>query len=246
MLVIKPEITSLFKYCSIGKNQLSALAQRKIWYSKPAGFNDPFDTQFYVRGQRHVYEREMDSEKLLAVFGEDMSDVIVSQKRSLEEPLDRFKCGLEKLGILSLASSNKNLLIWSHYASEHKGMCLEFKRVVGTALADDKITRPMNYNDNYPSIQASSILNEADTLSNKIRILHTKSKHWEYEQEWRHVVEQGNELHPWPAELISVYFGCKTDMSDIHLVRSIITHPNVNYYKGNLYSDKFDIYFQLI
>ncbi|HAX8449209.1 TPA: DUF2971 domain-containing protein, partial [Escherichia coli] len=31
MLVIKPEITSLFKYCPIGKNQLSALAQRKIW-----------------------------------------------------------------------------------------------------------------------------------------------------------------------------------------------------------------------
>ncbi|EEW6238089.1 DUF2971 domain-containing protein, partial [Escherichia coli] len=43
-----------------------------------------------------------------------------------------------------------------------------------------------------------------------------------------------------------VYFGCKTDMSDIHLVRSIITDPNVNYYKGNLYSDKFDIYFQPI
>ncbi|EHH5687827.1 DUF2971 domain-containing protein, partial [Escherichia coli] len=26
----------------------------------------------------------------------------------------------------------------------------------------------------------------------------------------------------------------------------IITDPNVNYYKGNLYSDKFDIYFQPI
>ncbi|HGC4589548.1 TPA: hypothetical protein ACIYNI_005317 [Escherichia coli] len=98
--MIKPEITSLFKYCPIGKNQLSALAQRKIWYSKPAGFNDPFDTQFYVRGQRHVYEREMDSEKLSAIFGEDMSDVMVSKKRSLDELLDRFKSGLEKLGIL--------------------------------------------------------------------------------------------------------------------------------------------------
>lgn len=75
--MIKPEITSLFKYCSIGKNQLSALAQRKIWYSKPAGFNDPFDTQFYVRGQRHVYEREMDSEKLLAVFGGDAANLLI-------------------------------------------------------------------------------------------------------------------------------------------------------------------------
>lgn len=60
-----------------------------------------------MRGQRHVYEREMDSEKLSAIFGEDMSDVMVSKKRSLDELLDRFKSGLEKLGILSLASSNK-------------------------------------------------------------------------------------------------------------------------------------------
>lgn len=104
----------------------------------------------------------------------------------------------------------------------------------------------MNYNDNYPSIQANSILNEVDTLPNKIRILHSKSKHWEYEQEWRHIVEQGNALHPWPAALTSVYFGCKADMSDIHLVKSIIADSNIKYYKGNLYSDRFEIYFQQI
>jgi len=244
--VIHPEITSLFKYCPIGKNQLSALAQRKIWYSKPAGFNDPFDTQFSVRGKKHVFEQEMDSQKLSTIFGEDMSDAMVFNKRSLNELLASFKSGIEKLGILSLASSNNNLLMWSHYASEHKGMCLEFERLFSTALADDKKTKPMNYNDNYPSIQASSILNEVDTLSNKIRILHSKSKHWEYEQEWRHIVEQGNALHPWPAALTSVYFGCKADMSDIHLVKSIIADSNIKYYKGNLYSDRFDIYFQQI
>ena len=216
--MIHPEITSLFKYCPIGKNQLSALAQQKIWYSKPAEFNDPFDTKFRVRGKKYAFK----------------------------QGLRNFEKGIEKLGILSLASSNKNLLMWSHYASEHKGMCLEFQRIFSTALADDKKTKPMNYNDNYPSIQVNSILNEVDTLSNKIRILHSKSKHWEYEKEWRHIVEQGNELHPWPAALTSVYFGCKANISDIHLVKSIIADSNVKYYKGNLYSDRFDIYFKPI
>ncbi len=63
---------------------------------------------------------------------------MVFKKRFLDEPLDNFKRGIEKLGILSLASSNNNLLMWSHYASEHKGMCLGFERNSNTALADDE------------------------------------------------------------------------------------------------------------
>ncbi len=91
-----------------------------------------------------------------------------------------------------------------------------------------KKTKPMSYNDNYPSIKASSILNEIDTLSNKVRILHSKSRHWEYEQEWRHIVEQGDKLYPWPAALTSVYFGCKTDISDIHLVKASLLTQILN------------------
>lgn len=244
--MIHPEVTSLFKYCPIGKNQLSALAQRKIWYSKPAGFNDPFDTKFSVRGKKRVFEQEMDSQKLSTIFDEDMSDAMVFKSRSLDDLLDDFKSGIERLGILSLASRNNNLLMWSHYASEHKGMCLEFERSHNSVLANNEKTKPMSYNDNYPSIKANSILNEVDTLSNKIRILHSKSKDWEYEQEWRHIVERGDKLYPWPAALKSVYFGCKADLSDIHLIKSVITDSSVKYYKGNLYSSKFDVYFESI
>ncbi len=245
-LVKHPEITSLFKYCPIGKNQLSALAQRKIWYSKPAKFNDPFDTKFTVTGRRHVFEQEVDSQKLSHIFGEDMSEAMVFQKKPLDEHLVTFQSGIENLGILSLASCETNLLMWSHYASAHKGMCLEFKRVNNTALADDEKTKPMRYNNSYPSIQATSLLSETSALSNKIRILHTKSKHWEYEQEWRHIVEQGDKLYPWPAALTSIYFGCKADMSDINLVKSIIADINVKYYKAELYKEEFGIYFKEI
>lgn len=246
MLVKYPEITYLFKYCPIGKNQLSALAQKKIWYSKPAGFNDPFDTKFYVRGRSRKFEQKLVSQKISTFLDKDISDTILTLKRTVDELLGDFKKGIENLGILSLASNNKNLLMWSHYASAHKGMCLEFKRINDTALADDKKTKPMSYNDSYPSIHVTSILSETDTLSNKIRILHTKSKHWEYEQEWRHVVEQGDMLYAWPATLTSVYFGCKAEMPDIHLVKSIIADSNVKYYKAELYKGKFGIYFKEI
>ncbi|MCS6116231.1 DUF2971 domain-containing protein [Shewanella baltica] len=245
-LVKHPDVTSLFKYCPIGKNQLSALAQKKIWYSKPAGFNDPFDTRFSVTGKKHVYVQETDSQKLRQMFDEDMNDAVVHKKVSLEVALDQFRTGIEELGILSLANSNTNLLMWSHYAAEHKGMCLEFERNADTKLSDSEAAKPIHYTDNHPTLSAKALLNQVDTLSSQRRILYSKSKHWEYEQEWRHIVEYGNQLHSWPAPLIAVYFGCKAEEPDINLVKSVISDPKVKYYKGYQYSDTFGIYFQLV
>jgi len=104
----------------------------------------------------------------------------------------------------------------------------------------------VRYTNNYPSIQAESILNKEKILSDKIRILHTKSKHWKYEQEWRHIIESGDKLYPWPTALISVYFGCKASISDINEIRRIIADSNVKYYTSHLYSDNFDIHFKQI
>ncbi|BDM64262.1 hypothetical protein NFHSH190041_17140 [Shewanella sp. NFH-SH190041] len=238
-----PEVTSLYKYCPIGKNQLNALSQKKMWYSKPAGFNDPFDTRFHVTGRLHSYEQETDPSKLQQIFGEDMSDAIVHKRVSLEGELGQFKRGIEELGILSLADSNKNLLMWSHYAEDHKGMCLEFERKDGDLLADVDSTQPIFYTDNHPTLSPKSLMDSAATLSNKKRILYSKSKHWEYEQEWRHIVENGNKLHPWPAPLKAVYFGCKVDESDINLVKNVIADHQIHFYIAKQYSGKFGIYF---
>jgi hypothetical protein len=239
-----PEITSLFKYCPIGKNQLSALAQKKIWYSKPASFNDPFDTRFHVVGNLHSYVQETDAQKLNRIFGEDMSDAIVKKKVSLESELMQFRQGIEELGILSLANSNNNLLMWSHYAEDHKGMCLEFERKDGEVLASSDSTQPIFYTDNHPTLSPKSLLNKAAALTSKKRILYAKSKHWEYEREWRHIVENGNLLHPWPAPLKAVYFGCKVEASDINLVKNVIADPTINYFQAHQYSDVFGVYFK--
>lgn len=239
-----PEVTSLYKYCPIGKNQLNALAQKKIWYSKPAGFNDPFDTRFSVKGRLHSYEHETDPAKLKQVFGDKPSAEIVHKRVPLKEVLEQFQHDIEELGILSLADSNKNLLMWSHYADDHKGMCLEFERKNGGTLADWDSTQPIFYTNNHPTLSPKSLLDDAATLSNKKRILYSKSKHWEYEQEWRHIVENGNKLYPWPAPLKAVYFGCKVDESDINLVKNVIADPQINLYIGKQYSGKFGVYFE--
>ncbi|MCL1058848.1 hypothetical protein L2729_12740 [Shewanella gelidimarina] len=96
-----PKVKSLFKYCSIGKNQMSALAQRKIWYSKPAGFNDPFDTRFYVTGKLRAFITETDPSKIKVAFDGDMSDAILFNRVSLQDEMGIFEKEIEELGILS-------------------------------------------------------------------------------------------------------------------------------------------------
>jgi len=241
-----PEVKSLFKYYPISKNQLNALAQGKLWYSKPARFNDPFDTRFYVDGKVHTYANETDPAKLNSAFGSDMSDAIVSRKISLKDKLDEFEREIEELGILSLAVSNKNLLMWSHYASEHQGMCLEFSREPDNKLASYKETQPIFYTDNHPTLRVSSLLDKDKKLSSKRRILYAKSKHWGYEDEWRHIVEDGDKLYPWPAPLKSIYFGSKVEKQDIHLVRTVVNNPHVKYYKADLNATTFGLKFKAV
>ena len=47
---------------------------------------------------------------------------------------DPFDCGLsqslmgnnDQCGVLSLSAKNSNILMWSHYADSHKGVCIEY------------------------------------------------------------------------------------------------------------------------
>ncbi|WP_428848246.1 DUF2971 domain-containing protein [Shewanella gelidimarina] len=176
--------------------------------------------------------------------------VICLMRYCLTEYPSRMKWGYLKKKLknweFSLADSNINLLMWAHYAAEHKGMCLEFHRIEGTELANNQTTRPISYTDNHPTLSTKSLTNNTTRTTSQKRILYAKSKHWAYEQEWRHIVNLGNQSHPWPAPLKAIYFGCKTEEQDIYLVRSIINDSKVKYFKAEKNATTFGITFRSI
>ena len=60
----------------------------------------------------------------------------VIKKNQMKEAFSNYesRCSLEIRNknlvnnrILSLTSNNEEILLWSHYADEHKGICLEYK-----------------------------------------------------------------------------------------------------------------------
>ena len=67
-------------------------------------------------------------------------------------------------------------LMWSHYAENHKGICLEFQLdnpVFGSA-------QEVKYLSSYPKWTPLSLMN-----SNEPHVLLTKSDDWQYEREYR-------------------------------------------------------------
>ncbi len=97
-MIAPPE--KLYKYYSVNMNSLAALINKYSWYSHPKAFNDPFDANL-------IYGDNLDKLGLFSLDGTHTGK-------------------FSDIRILSLTSNEKNLLMWSHYASSHTGFCIEF------------------------------------------------------------------------------------------------------------------------
>ncbi|WP_085908873.1 DUF2971 domain-containing protein [Kiloniella majae] len=87
------------------------------------------------------------------------------------------------VGVLSLSSDPESLLMWSHYADEHRGFIIEIDEnhpcINSPRSEDDEFfhPRPVLYSEKRPSLEFSD-------LDGTILLL-TKSLDWGYEKEWR-------------------------------------------------------------
>lgn len=105
----------------------------------------------------------------------DQSDIV--QKRNLKFVRDR---STRQLGFTCFSANWESPLMWAHYAESHTGVCL------GIDIVEEDTIRKMVYESerlkglfvaNKPIAGASE-----ETL---MKVLTTKYKQWEYENEWR-------------------------------------------------------------
>jgi hypothetical protein len=115
------------------------------------------------------------------------------QKNLLNDPkhieqmrLDNIREIDAKFGILSLTPKHLNYLMWSHYGNSHTGFCIGFDstqlfETIGGTFG------PVMYQKDIPKMDLFG-----DTLEFYIKQLSTKSKAWEYEEEFRIVKLDGS------------------------------------------------------
>src|SRR5262245_24432492 len=103
-----------------------------------------------------------------------------SDEEFLQIARDAFQRDREATGVCSFASSPRNMLMWSHYAFKHTGVCFQFD------VARDPdifaLAIPVEYSDEYPRVDWVCGAKEGIE-----KILFTKETQWKYENEKRFI-----------------------------------------------------------
>ena len=123
---------------------------------------------------------------------------------------------MKKTRLCCFSASADSILMWSHYADSHRGICLGFtpEGVIGIVDAVD-------YVDDYPDL--SAYLVDDDTYYRYT--FYTKAADWKYESEWRFVLTAADRVetpvYHYPSQTLKeIIFGCQCTNADRLTVQS--------------------------
>ena len=163
--------TNLFKYYRGTMLQLNTVMDGKFWLSNAKNFNDPFDSLSLVNVRtKSKYDRTKTEERELA--HKEFLDQLESNKVAYQFQSNSFVTCFSEIG-------SNNLHMWSYYAGEHKGFCVEYslKELIEKGIS----IWPVVYVD---SDHDECCFNRATEGYNTLIAL-IKGKQWEHEKEWR-------------------------------------------------------------
>ncbi len=105
----------------------------------------------------------------------------MARDRHLSEPaiLASLDQHMDAVGVFCLAARCEDILMWSHYADSHAGVCLVFDRRAPSAAISASL--PITYQDERPVANPYLLRGQPGMRT----LFLTKSDHWSYEREWR-------------------------------------------------------------
>lgn len=178
---------AIYKYFPNSFDRFRTIENKTMWYSAPVHFNDVFDTDFIIK--REIIEtgiiNQLYNGKSIRPGSKEWLDIrklTTGAIGSLRKALSSFR---SDLGISCFCESNDSMLMWAHYASNHKGICVEYELMrFNSELSFTPV--PVIYSDQRPCLEKMDLDNPGkDLLRFFIDVLTTKATKWAYEKEWR-------------------------------------------------------------
>ena len=200
--------------------------------------NDPFESrpQVVPPQMRNELEKRKVERQAFALLRRNGMDRDEAKRRAkistspgfLQARANEMTLGLpvalEKYRVFSLAGNCESILLWSHYAEAHTGICLGFatdNHEFGEAIE-------VIYAKDLPTLDFFERGNEANLKAMAL----TKSDEWKYEHEFR-MVSQEPTIHGLPMvidhkykfspeHLVEVVMGCNIKPVDEAFVREMV------------------------
>ena len=258
--------SKLYKYQQVNEDpnknySFKNLREKKLWFSNPENFNDPFDcnVNFEIIDDHNdenlrslflrLLELALDKNTFRSKYSNDgkinkafRSDAVGMARAATKSVVSR-----KQFGVSCFAENNENILMWSHYASNHQGFCLEFDtRFEPFKPVKTQTLLKVDYSEKYPRLSINNIPNNLPSIPRNI--FGIKSTHWSYEEEWRMFASPGGKSYPFdPLALIGIYFGCKMTDNDKHELAKILRDfPSVKLYQMQRSESEFKVVSQEI
>jgi hypothetical protein len=249
----------LYKYFAFRKehfvtNLRDVIVQSKLRLSPPIDFNDPFDMTAVIALESTVDQRRARFTRLIrdqspGVPEHEQQQALQRLMSASDEDLLRVcRTSLETVrhttGVYCFAGNAKNILMWSHYAGDHTGVCLQFERAHDYTGFAPAVT--VDYVDDLPVVNWITDPTGDEGIG---KMLTKKHPCWEYEGESRIVIiEQAGRYWPFrPEALRSIIFGCASDEKVIETVRGLLAeraaagHPPVATYVATKHATRYQL-----
>ena len=239
----------LYKYVSAGRAMtcLPDVGDGALRATQPQALNDPFEC-LVLPGTRRVSEAPSDEIAALlsslngtTPVGADDVDKAKRQRGSLFLRDLLVEQLSQRYGIVSFTSNPRHPLMWAHYGDYGSGFVIGYDKAPINALGHGTdCLREIRYGNNVIPLAVLDALNE----NNVNALLSTKGELWQYEEEWRLIVElketigtgqvdqlgHAINLLRIPNEAVTkVYYTERTPTQMVDIVASRLSNPNNRY-----------------
>jgi hypothetical protein len=195
----------------------SIITTNSMMFSSPKAFNDPFDCQL----QPVIFPTQTEVTQFLSrVLPSAPSDIISNlETNAINNPIEFSKIlknaiNFDNKGVLCLSQEPDNILLWSHYADNHYGVCLKFDILQDTNFFS--IPLMVIYSQSYPIYNHMTHPNEIVT-----KMIKTKYELWKYEKEIRIFKMEKNLYNFNKNALTEIIFGCNTPQLEIDRIKNL-------------------------
>jgi hypothetical protein len=129
-------INCLYKYRSLidyndhgmNTNTIKMLKHGELFFSKPRDFNDPFDcfVDEIADGTNDEFIKYLRNKRKTAEYINEILRQKNSGELNIRNLLEDDK-SQDYFKVFCLSKKFDNILMWSHYADDHKGICIGFQ-----------------------------------------------------------------------------------------------------------------------
>lgn len=253
----------LYKYRKFDVTALNMVTDHGLYFANPRKFNDPLDCELSIEAD--ISPRKL-SDLLKTLMGPEREDHwnhevgcavhYASEEGDIKipgEPRNYLKRMLadaiageirkefDAHGVLAFAATWQSVLMWSHYADEHRGICLEFDT---SELPHERLAA-VRY-DGDRSVKASDIYDwkiGGDVDAGKQAFdthFYSKAPDWQYEQEWRDIGDKPGECGDY--RITGIYFGFRCDYAvQVAIVKMLGVKTDVDLFNVRISPTTFEL-----